>query len=411
MSALVRIAWRNLGRNPRRTGLTAAAVVFASSLALLNLALAAGSHERWIDHAVRLYPGHVQLSLAGYREERTLDYATPLSADDVRRLDALPGSVGWAPRLESWALAIPDREEAVGRAVMLVGVDPARETELSRLGSSLRDGRFLGAGEELEVVLGEGLARHLEVRPGDRVILLSSDYYGSQAAERFRVVGTLGVGDRRFDDAIAVGRLDQLQRLLELEGGVSHVALFAARSDRAGALRDAVAAAFEPARWEAAAWPELIPDIVQLALLDDVGNYLSLGILIAVAGFGILNTILMSVLERVREFGVMRAIGLAPRAIFGLVLLESLLLSALGIGIGVAITLPLIALLEGHPIYWSAMEESAALFNIEPLIVFLLKGSHFLAMAAVVFAVALAAAIAPALRASRGRPVDALREM
>ena len=122
----LRIAWRNLWRNPRRTGLTAAATVFAIALTLWSLALAAGSHTRWIESSVRLYPGHIEVSALGYRENQTLDYGMTLSAEQESALDAVPDADGWAPRLESWALAIPDREGSLGRAAWVVGVDPGR---------------------------------------------------------------------------------------------------------------------------------------------------------------------------------------------------------------------------------------------------------------------------------------------
>ena len=97
---LPRLAWRNLFRNKRRTALTTAASVFATLLSLLNLAISDGSHERWIEHAVRLYPGHYEVSLRGYREERTLDYAMPLGDAERAALATLPRGAGWSPRLE-----------------------------------------------------------------------------------------------------------------------------------------------------------------------------------------------------------------------------------------------------------------------------------------------------------------------
>jgi ABC-type lipoprotein release transport system permease subunit len=413
VTTLLRIAWRNLWRNPRRTGLTAAATVFAIVLTIWTLSLAAGSHERWIDTIVRIYPGHVEVSADGYRENRTLDYGMRLSDEGRRELEALPKSTGWAPRLESWALAIPDREGSLGRAAWLVGVDPVREQGLSRLPVMISEGRFLDGEPGFEVLLGETLARNLDASIGDSIILLSTDYYGSQSADRFRLVGTLSVGDPTIDAYAAFVRLVDLQRFLEFEGGLSHVALFSEKSDETASLAGDLVRVFEPGEYEVTAWPELIPEVVQLMILDDIGAWITMGILIVVVAFGILNTILMSVFERVREFGVLRAIGMRPRAVFSLVLAESALLALLGIAIGIAIAIPLVLWFEQNPIPMTgeSYQAVAEVFRIEPVIVFAFRASHFVVTPLIIFVVAMLSALPPALRASRGRPVDALREV
>jgi ABC-type antimicrobial peptide transport system permease subunit len=146
--------------------------------------------------------------------------------------------------------------------------------------------------------------------------------------------------------------------------------------------------------------------------LDDVGNWIGNSVLIVVVGFGLLNTILMSVFERVREFGVLRALGLRPRAVFALVLIESLQLTLLGIALGLALGTPLVLWLSDHPILLTSDGAGAAveLFDLEPLIVFALGRGQLVTLPLILIGVGLLAALPPAFRASRGRPVDALRE-
>ncbi len=412
---LLRIAWRNLGRRKLRTALTTAANVFAVFIAIVNLSIGAGSHERWIEQGVRLYPGHLEVTGAEWRDQRTLEYGMRLTPEDEAALDALPAGAVWAPRLETWALAIPDRDESTGRAAMLVGVDPAREAAASRLAGLLASGRFFDGGQGPEVVLGSALARNLGVALGENVVLLSSDYYGSQAAGRFRLVGTLSVGEPELDGYLALARLDTLQAFLEFPQGVSHVAIFGRDSRDVELLHGALAAHFEQDGHELLTWPELLPDVVQFMRLDDMGNWLGNAILIAVVAFGLLNTVLMSVMERVREFGVMRALGVRRRQIFGLVMLESGLLSALGVALGLALAVPLVLWLEGHPVPMTALSDSAndvaSLFGIEPVIMFQLTFWQWGALPVLLLVLAQLASIPPALRACRGRPADALRTL
>lgn len=409
---LLRMAWRNLWRNPRRTALTAAAGVFAVALSLTSLALALGSHERWIDQVVRLYPGHIEVSLEGYRDNLTLDYGMTLPESGLERFEELPGLQGWAPRLETWALALPDRDDSVGRAAWLLGVEPARELAVSRLAGAVREGRFVEERGEAQVVIGATLARNLGVGIGDLVILLAGDYYGSQSADRFEVVGLFEVGDPRFDSFGALVPLATLQEFLVFPGGVSHVAFFAEKSQFTEPILERVAEVFPRDLHEILAWPELIPDFVQFMILDDLGNYLTLAILVTVVAFGLLNTILMSVFERVREFGVMRAVGACPRTVFELVVLESLLISAIGIAIGTALAVPGLLWLAEHPIPFSAegYDDMFELFQLEPEIMFRVTARQSIGMAFTLLAVSVLAALPPAVRAARGRPVDALRE-
>ena len=410
---LWRIAWRNLWRNPRRTGLTAASGAFAVLLILFQVAVASGSHERWIETAVKLYPGHLEVSLQGYRDQQTLDYGMVLEPDHVADLDQLPDVAGWAPRLEAMGLVTPDRDDALGRAIWLIGHDPGREYRVSRLGGAITEGRNVEPGANYELVLGTVLARSLDVAVGDQVVVWSSDYYGSQSADRFAVVGLLSVGDPRFDGYAALISLSGLQEFVAFPGGLSHVAVFANSSEQVEGLEARLAAHFPSDTYEVAAWPELIPEMVQMIALDKIGNYLILAILVVVVAFGVLNTILMSVLERTREFGVLRAVGTKPGTVFWLVLIESLLICALGVTVGLLIGIPVVEYFERHPIpiQGEAALQAIELFGVEPVVMFRLNFWMALQAALAMLGVAMLAALAPAWGAARGRPVDALREV
>ncbi len=411
MIALLQLAWRNLGRNRRRTALTTAAAMFASALTLTTLAIQKGSYERWIENTVRVYPGHYEVSLAGYREHRTLDYGMTLDADSRRELDGLSLVEGWAPRLESWALAMPDREGSRGRPAWLIGVDLDRESVLTKLGSSLEDARG-SAAQVRGLVLGEVLARNLGVGAGDSVILIAADYYGSQSADRFPVLGTIEVGLGDFDGYAALIDLQTLQEFLEVGQAVSHVAFFVEDSDAVAPLGPQLLSLFPDTNYEILSWEQLVPEVIQLMLMDRVGGWLSLAVIIVVVGFGLLNTVLMSVFERVHEFGVLRALGLKPRGVFALVMLESFQLSLLGFALGFGVAVPLLLWLTAHPlpIATGELAEMAKLFEIDAVMEVQLSARQLVGTALALSVVALLAALPPAVRAARGRPVDALRE-
>jgi ABC-type lipoprotein release transport system permease subunit len=250
----------------------------------------------------------------------------------------------------------------------------------------------------------------MKVGVGEDIILLSTDYYGSQAADRFRVVGTISVGNPQFDNAMALLRLDRMREFLDYGDHVSHVAVFAEHAGESHALASRIGGLFEASDYEVLAWPELLPDLAQLIQLDDVGNRLNLLILILVAGFGLLNTVLMSVFERVREFGMLRAMGARRSMLFALVLLEASLLAVLGIFIGLGIGLPIELWLEASPIpVGGRLAEVFELFHLEPVIVFDLERKNLLGTPLIMLGVGILASIPAAIRASRGQPIDAIR--
>ncbi|HTO71396.1 MAG TPA: FtsX-like permease family protein [Myxococcota bacterium] len=409
---LLQLAWRNLGRSRRRTALTLAAAVFATLLMILNLAVSAGSQKRWIANAVELYPGHFQVSARGYRDTRSLDDALVLSDAQRAALDGLPGAEGWAPRLEAFGLASADADRATGRGVQLLGIDAARESKLSRLLRGMREGRAPARGGVREIALGDQLARNLGAKLGDTVIVVSADAFGSQTADRFHVVGEFHLGASELDGFAAIVDLAELQDFLGVGGGLSHVAVFAPEPRAQTQIEASLAAAFPADRYEVLGWPQLVPELVQFFRIKDIGDWLKNGLLLIVVAFGLLNTILMSVFERVREFGVLRAVGMRPRAICGLVVAESLMLSLLGIGLGFGLGIPLVLFLERHaiPLTGAEMRASLAVFGLEPVLEFALSRSALVALPLVLVAVGLVAAFLPALRAGRSRPVDALRE-
>ncbi|HXZ86162.1 MAG TPA: ABC transporter permease, partial [Myxococcota bacterium] len=288
---LLRLAWRNLGRSRRRTALTLAAAVFATLLMILNLAVSAGSQKRWIANAVELYPGHFEVSARGYRDTRSLDDVLVLTPDQRAALDRLPAVAGWAPRLETFGLVSADREQATGRGVQLIGIDAARERRLSRLLGALRSGTppaSRGSDAELrQIALGDVLARNLGAALGDAVIVVSADAFGSQTADRFRLVGTFHVGADELDGFGALVDLGELQDFLGVGAGLSHVAVFASDLGALPAIQARLLAAFPADRFEVLSWPELVPDLVQFIRLGDVGDWLQNGLLLIVVAFGL----------------------------------------------------------------------------------------------------------------------------
>jgi len=411
MGLELRLAWRNVWRNPRRTGLTIAATVFAVFLVVFFVAMSAGVHEKMIEDSVRVHSGHLTVTGEGYLENKTLEYGMRWGDPLLEALESDPAVTGIAPRVTGFGLL---SKTAKAQGVMVMGVDPAREGTVSTLPDRIQEGRFLTGETPRGIVLGSRLAKNLGALPGDELLLYSVAYSLEMAYELFTVVGVMRLPEPALDRRFAAIRLTDAQEFFVYGDLVTEVALLTSSAEAAAPLAQRLRDELPQPRARPLAvhtWNEVMPDLEQLLLLDDAQMYITLAILVIVVAFGILNTILMAVLERTRELGVMLALGFRPAAIFRLVYLESLMLAAVGLGIGLALAIPAVFWFEAHPIWIEseAMAGMVEMFGMEPVMTWKFKITNPIGSAATILGIASLAALYPAWKASRARPVDALR--
>ncbi len=415
MNIEARLAWRNVWRNPRRTALSVAATVFAVFLVVFMVGMSTGAHEKMIEDAVRLASGHVAISGKGYRENTTLEQFVPWDGRVEAAVERVHDVRGWAPRISSFALISLDDRSHGG---MVLGVDPVREPTVTSFAQKVNEGRFVSDSPEAdrrEVVLGRKLAEQLGASLGDQVLFYGVAYSLETAYELFTVVGTVALPDPRLERNLAIIHIDAASEFYVYEDRISEVAILAESAESVEsltvALSDALAGPLGSAL-EIQDYAQMMPELVQLILIDDAGMYIMLVILIVVVGFGILNTILMAILERTRELGVVLALGLKPAALFRMVYLESMMLAGLGLIIGLLLSVPPLAWLHGveFPI-GGDIAKSVELWGMEPVITFKLTAANPIGSTLTIIFVALLAALYPAIKASRARPVDALRSL
>jgi ABC-type lipoprotein release transport system permease subunit len=411
-----RLAWRNVWRNPRRTGLSVAATVFAVALVVFAVSMADGSHERMIEDAVRLASGHVAISGEGYRDSMTLEHFVPWDGRVEAVLEETGGVRAWAPRISSFALiSLGDRSHGG----MVIGVDPEKEAGVTTFVRRVNEGRFVAADPApgvREVVLGRKLAERLDAKIGDELLLYGVAYSLETAYELFTVVGTVALPDPRLERNLALVEIGVAREFYVYDDRVTEVAILADDAAAAGPLRADLEAAFAggslAGRLEVEDYAEMMPGLVQLILIDDAGMYITLAILVVVVGFGILNTILMAILERTRELGVVLALGLKPTSLFRMVYLESMMLAGVGLVIGLLLAVPTLAWLDGAVIPLGGdIAKATEIWGMEPVLTFKLHPGNPIGSTLTIVVVALVAALYPAVKASRARPVDALRSL
>lgn len=407
---LFAIAWRNLGRHARRSFITALAMAVGVALCMGSIALSDGIFQQVAHVMVDQALGHVQVHHPDWPTRKRAEDTQPGAAALVAALEGRPGVVGVTGRLVT-AVLVGGPSTSAGARVL--GVDPRRESAVSGLDRLVASGVPLGAAPGREVLLGVELARSIGVGVGDEVVFVGQGASGSIANDLFRVVGLVRTGSTLADRSGAWVHLADLQAFLELPDQVHEVLILGTDAGESAALRAAVAPVVPPGRL-LRTWEEASPVTARLMALQDGGAVLMLGFVFSVAALGVLNTMLMSVFERTRELGVLRAIGMSPGRVMGLVLAEALLLGGLAAGLGLVLGGAVDAYLvhvgidfsvgEGKGLSWSGIQ-------MDPVIRGAVRWQGVALTLGAVLGVSLLAAVWPAWRAARLRPVDAMRQV
>jgi ABC-type lipoprotein release transport system permease subunit len=402
---LLRLAWRNVLRNRRRTLLAGLAIGIGLAGIIFTDGLLVGMKRTMIRSATSTFLGHAQIHSEGFRTtlevERTIANADRILAD----LNADSRVAGFAPRTQAFAMITSPAN--VG-AISLFGVDPRRETSISRVHEAIVEGSYLDAGERGRILIGSGLARSLEVAIDDRIVVTAAQAgTGELAQGMFRVAGIFHFNMRALDDNAAFIPLDESQSLLGLGSGIHEIALRFDDIIRAGDRRLPFWERYGAGGNEALGWRDLLPELDAALALSDFTMYAVFIILFAVVGLSIMNTLFMSLYERLFEFGVLRAVGTRPSWLAAVVLLEAACLAGVSIVIGSAIGAALMLWFGHQGIDYVGIEYAGVTFVELLYPVFEMR--QFLVFPLWVVGFALVAGIYPALFAARLVPADAMR--
>ncbi len=409
MRLLTRLAWRNIWRQRRRTLITAGAMAIGVAFCMAMMALIDGVYADLFDLAVGENLGHAQVHDPDYPGKRAIWESMPDAGSLLAQLDAEPTVVSVTPRVYGHGL-IAFTDEAYG--AQLIGVDPSREDALTRAVDKIVAGRYLAEAPANEVVLGVGLAERLEVQPGGEVVVVTQAADGSTGNDLFTVVGLLESGSVIQDRGGAWLHLADSQDLLVMPDQVHEIALQA--EDRASIAP--MLSALEPTTGEHGlllrSWREINPQLAQMMEMAGASSGIFLFIVFGIAALGVLNTMLMSVFERTRELGVIQALGLRPRQLVALVILETFALTAVAAAVGVPIGLGLDAWLVLYGLDLTAVLDEYSVIGVayDPVMMGEFHADKVVQTVFGLFVISGLAAIWPAIRAARLRPVEAMRQ-
>jgi ABC-type lipoprotein release transport system permease subunit len=401
---LLKLAFRNVLRQKRRTILTALTMFGGFTLATISIAWSDGTYAYVIDMFTRNRLGHIQVHAAGYLDKPSL-YKTIDDYETVgTKIERLHGIETWTPRLYSAGLASVAEKTA---GVQIIGIDPEREEMATRFNKKIVEGKNFSKTSLPEAILGKGLARVLHAKVSDDVVIVSQAADGSIANDLYHVIGIVESGDDLSDRMAFYLHLQKAQELLVLNGRVHEIAVIAKNLDQVEALAQKIKAALDAPNLEVAPWQEFAKSFYQAMQADVKGNWISLFIILLIVAVGVLNTVLMSVLERAREYGVLKAVGTRPASIFGLVLYEVNVIALASVIAGTALGFLINSLLSRHGI---ALPEPFSYGGIEftKMYTAVNARSFYIPAITVIFAANLIS-LFPSLKAARIEPARAMR--
>jgi ABC-type lipoprotein release transport system permease subunit len=402
---IFQLGWRNIWRNKRRTFVILTAVTIGVWSMIFLSAMMRGIADRMVQNGISTLTGHIQVRRAGYRNDPSIEHRITRPETIKAIIESLPSVAEWAPRIRVNAVANNARHSA---GVTMVGIDPVREAGVSFIGNAKIQGKGLTHDNANDIVVGKTLLEKFETRIGHKLVMMSQDVNGDMVSRAFRIVGAYRTELESTEKQFVFISLSAAQKMLNAGGDLSEMAILLKGHRRAKRTALSISAVLEQGMYEVHTWEELLPLVTAvLKMYDGIILFWFLAVFVAM-GFGLVNTILMAVFERVREFGLLRAIGLKPRLVVAEVLVESFFLIVFGSLLGNLAGFLSVLALSRHGIDLSAFAAGMEFVGMSRVIIPIVTLKDIVWANTTVFVLGLLVSLYPAIKAARFSPIQAM---
>jgi ABC-type lipoprotein release transport system permease subunit len=403
---LTMLAWRNLWRNHRRTTIMLSAISVGAWAMIFMTALTQGMVAEMIRDGISALPGHVQVHHPDYRDDPNITNLLPQSGAEIEAMFRPVGFDAWSSRIKVPAVVTSEYDS---RGVTLLGIDPGAERDMIFVDYDGVEGRFLESIDDRGVVIGQKLADTLETELGKRVVLMSQDPDNNVADRGFRVVGLFQANVEAFEETYVFAGRQTIQEMLGVGDRVTEIVVL---GDDYRDVEDDFARVVElvDGRVEVKRWTELDTYLGTMMSVMDGFVLIWVIVIFLALSFGLVNTLVMAVFERVREIGLMLALGMKPGNILGQILIESMMLLIIGLGIGNLLAWLTIKPLESG-IDISIVADGMAMMGASSMLFPELRMEDVVLANVVVLILGFLASLSPAWRASRYEPIEAITKV
>ena len=400
------LAWRNLWRNHRRTAIMLGAISVGAWAMIFMTALTQGMVAEMIRDGISALPGHIQVHHPDYRDDPNITNLLPQSDSEIEATFGPVGFDAWSSRVKVPAVITSEYDS---RGVTLLGIDPAAERGMIFVDYDAVEGRFLESVEDRGVVIGHKLADTLDSGLGKRIVLMSQDPDNNVADRGFRIVGLFHANVEAFEETYVFAGRRTIQGMLNVGDRVTEIVVL---GDDYRDVEDDYARVVElvDGRVEVLRWTEIDTYLGTMMSVMDGFVLIWVVVIFLALSFGLVNTLVMAVFERVREIGLMLALGMKPGNILGQILIESMLLLVIGLGIGNLLAWLTIKPLESG-IDISIVAEGMAMMGASSMLYPELRMEDVVLANVVVLILGFLASLSPAWRASRYEPIEAITKV
>jgi len=406
LAILFRLAWRNLWRNHRRTLIMLMAVVLGTWAMIFMTALMRGMVTDVVRDGISALPGHVQVHHPDYRDDPSVANLIAVSDSDLAARFSAAGFVKWATRVRVPAVITSEYDS---RGVTLLGVDPAYERDLTFVDYDGVTGRFLESADDPGIVIGKKLAETLNTKVGKRIVLMSQDPDNDIADRGFRVVGFFEANITAFEENYIFAGKTTVQKMLRIGDQVSELVVLGGDYRNVEAEYNKTVELID-GDGEVKRWFELDPYLGSMLGVMDGFVFVWIVVIFLALSFGLVNTLVMAVFERVREIGLMLALGMRPINILGQIVVESSLLLAIGLAIGTALSWASVQpIKDGIDI--SIVGEGLDMWGMSSVLYPELLLSDVILANVVVLVLGFLASLSPAWRAANYEPIEAITKV
>ena len=339
---LIKLAWRNIWRNKKRSLITISAIFIAVFLCVLLRALQLGLYDNMINNVVGSYSGYIQIHSKGFWDEQIVDNSFSPDKDFLNEIESIDGVSNTLQRIQSGSLA---SSSDLSKFVFVTGIEPLKESSLTNWEKRLIKGQLLKE-ESKSLNVGKGVAKYFDLKIGDTLVLLGQGYHGMQAAGAYPVSGILDLKNPTLNKITVFMTLSNAQDFLSAQNMITHLILNKQENKDEDAIAIDIKNLINDEVYEVMTWREMIPELEQTIKADSAGGLIMVFILYMIVTFGIFGTVLMMTQERKYEFGVLISIGMKKIRLIKTMIYETVLLASVGAILGIALSRPVIIFLS-----------------------------------------------------------------
>jgi putative ABC transport system permease protein len=401
---LIGIAWRNIWRNKKRSLVLLTAITLGLCGGVFSTGLMVGMAETMVNTAIDRYLGHAEIHTKTFKANPVINDFIPDGDSIAVSLKSTKGVIGVSARTVLEGMA---SSTASNTGAQIIGINPVDESRVTTNAQRLIAGEFLNETGQFPVVIGKKLSEKLNLRLRSKLVVSFAGRDGSIIYGSFRVVGIFETESTAFDGSTVFVRRNDLAALVGGTPLVHEIALRMQSAEMVPQVLASVRRSFPDLAVES--WKDLAPDLKFMAEVTDIYMLFFVGIILFGLLFGITNTMLMSVLDRVREFGVLMAIGMKRKRIFWLVMLETIILSLTGAIVGIVIAMIGIDITSRTGINLSIVAEGLSSYGISSMLYPFIPTRMYFEIAILVILTALGAAVYPGIKATKLNPASSIR--